>query len=116
MSKTVTTVVQSTVVGDGFGGFGPLYNAAQVNVAGLPPSSFTLAVGFNTIPVPAAALGVVIVPQTGSVATKTLKGVTGDTGVPISPAGNCVLTWTAAQVASLGITSSAIETLTLIWQ
>lgn len=116
MSKTVTTVVQSTVVGDGFGGFGPLYNSSTANPAGLAPSSVTLAAGFNSIPVPATALGVVIVPPTASTNGKALKGVTGDTGIPIAPAGVTVLTWTAAQVAALGITSVGAETLTLIWQ
>jgi hypothetical protein len=116
MAKTVTTTITSTVVGDGFGGIGPLYNSSVVNATGLPPSSVTLAAGFNSIPVPATALGVLIVPPAGSTNGKTLKGITGDTGVAVAPAGTLALVWTAGQVATFGITSVAIETLTLIWQ
>ena len=116
MAKSVTTVVTSTITGDGYGGSGPFFNQSVVNATGLAPSSFTLAAGFNSIPVPATALGVVIVPAAGGGNGKTLKGITGDTGIPIAPNGTCVLTWTAAQVATLGITSVGIETIELIWQ
>jgi hypothetical protein len=115
MSKTVTTTVAVTLSGDGFAG-APFYTVATVNTGGAPPGSFGLAVGFNTIPVPAAALGVTIVPPPGSVNSKILKGVTGDTGFPLAQSGSTVLPFNAAgAVASIGITSAAIETIELIW-
>src|SRR5271165_1777164 len=95
MSKTVTTTVAVTLSGDGFAG-APFYTAAIVNTGGAPPGSFVLTVGFNTIPVPAAALGVTIVPPVGSVNVKTLKGVTGDTGFQLAQSGSTLLPFTAA--------------------
>ena len=116
MAKLVTTVVQQTISGDNFTGQGPIFSESLANATGVPPGSFTLAAGFNSIPVPAAALGVVIVPPPGSANTKTLKGITGDTGIPIDPAHSTKLTFTAAQNATIGITSGGIEILTLLWQ
>ncbi len=46
----------------------------------------TLASGFNTITLPtggSTVVGCTIVPPTGNAVTITLKGVTGDTGVPL---------------------------------
>ena len=70
----------------------------------------------EVIPVPAAALGVTIVPPPTSTNGKTLKGVTGDTGIPIDPANETSLTFTAGQNATLGITSIGAETITLFWK
>lgn len=116
MAKTVTTVCTQTIAGDNFTGQGPLFSESLANAAAVPPGSFTLAAGFNSIAVPAAALGVVIVPPPGSANTKTLKGVTGDTGIPIDPAHTTTLTFTAAQNAAIGITSGGVEILTLLWK
>lgn len=114
MAKTVTTITQQVLSGDGFGG-SPLFDESIVNTAGLAPSSVALATGFNSIPVPAAALGVLIVPPPGSTTALTLKGVTGDTGIPIDPGNSTRLKWTAAQVATLGITAGAGVTVSLLW-
>lgn len=58
--------------------------AAAVNVAS--PGEIdvlTLASGANTITVPAGFAAVTIVPPAGNTNLITLKGVTGDTGVPL---------------------------------
>ena len=114
MAKTVTTTTQVTLSGDGFGG-APLFAESIPNTAGNAPGAAILAPGFNSIAVPATALGVVIVPPPGSVVTLTLKGVTGDTGIPIDPGNSTRLKWTAGQVANLGITAGAGVTVGLIW-
>ena len=116
MAKLATTGLTYSLSGDGFTGTPPVYAVARTNPAAVPPGSFTLAVGFNSIPVPAAAIGVTIVPPLGSTTTKTLKGVTGDQGIPIDPAGQTKLDFTAGQNAAIGITSGGIETLTLLWE
>lgn len=115
MAKTATTSLSYSLSGDNFGGSGPLYSLSVSNLSGTPPGSFTLANGFNSIPIPAAALGVVIVPPPGSAVTKTIKGVTGDTGMPIDPANPTLLRFTAAQNANLGLTANGAETITLLW-
>jgi hypothetical protein len=114
MAKTNTTSLSYSVSGESFLGT-PMFAQVFTNTSGLPPGSFTLAAGFNSIPVPATALGVTIVPPPGSTNTKTLKGVTGDTGIGVDPASPIVLKFTAAQIANIGITSGGVETLTLLW-
>lgn len=114
MAKTVTTVTSVSLSGDGFGG-APFFSESVDNTSGNAPGSIALAAGFNSIPVPATSIGVVIVPPPGSVVTLTLKGVTGDTGVGIAAAASSHLAWTAGQMANLGITASAPVTVELIW-
>lgn len=47
-------------------------------------SDVALSAGANTITVPSStAIGVIIVPVAGNTVSLTLKGVTGDTGVPL---------------------------------
>lgn len=114
MSKTVTTNTTVTLSGDGFGG-APLFSESVQNLSGNSPGSAALVTGFNSIAVPATALGVTIVPPPGSAVTLTLKGITGDTGIPIDPANSTRLKWTAGQVATLGIAAGANVTVALVW-
>lgn len=118
MAKTVTTTTTISISGDNFVGAtsGPLFSETVTNTTGNVPGSFTLAAGFNSIPIPASAVGVIIVPPPGSAITKTLKGITGDTGIPIDPANSTRLKFTAGQNATFGITSSGIEVLGLLWE
>jgi hypothetical protein len=69
-----------------------------------------LANGFNTITVPAGARGCLIEFKPGSTVTKTLKGVTGDTGIALDPIGWNVLRFGSSPPASFGITTSAADT------
>lgn len=70
-----------------------------------------LASGFNTISIPttttvSAALVIFAAASTG---TKTLKGVTGDTGIALLPNGVNVINL-ATSATSFGITTSAADT------
>lgn len=114
MAKTVTTVTTVSLAGDNFGG-APLFSESVQNLSGNAPGSAALTTGFNSIAVPATALGVTIVPPPSSTVALTLKGITGDTGVPIDPANSTRLKWTAGQVATLGITAGAAVTVALVW-
>lgn len=115
MAKTTTTTISQVIAGDNFAGQGPIFSQAMANSSGNFPGSFVLATGFNSIAIPATAVGVIIVPPPGSAITKTLKGITGDTGLPVDPANPTMLKWTAGQNATFGITASGAETIGLLW-
>jgi hypothetical protein len=77
---------------------GPLSNnEATTNVA--------LASGANTITVPTGATGVLIIPPAANAQTLTLKGVTGDTGVPISPSQPSLIMFATAPPATIVVTA-----------
>ena len=114
MSKTVTTTTTVTVSGDGFSG-APLYSESIVNTTGLAPGQVNTANGFVSVAVPAAALGVLVVPPPTSALVKTYKGITGDTGIPTAATGSTRFVWTAGQLATLGIACTGVEALELIW-
>ena len=77
---------------------GPLSNnEATTNVA--------LASGANTITVPAGATGVIIIPPSANTQTLILKGVTGDTGVGISPTQPTLIMFSTSAPASFVITA-----------
>ena len=72
----------------------------------------TLASGFNTITLPtggSTVVGCMIIPPTGNVVTLTLKGVTGDTGVPLHLTDPTVLAF-ASGTTTFGLTTSATLT------
>lgn len=73
-----------------------------------------LAAGANTITPPTGTRLVVLVPPTNSVNSKTLKGITGDTGVPLDPAGTTILPFSASP-GTFVITSGGTETVTFYW-
>ena len=69
-----------------------------------------LASGDNTITVPALSDGVLIIPDSTSTVTKTLKGDTGDTGVEVSPTKPTLLTWPSTPPASFILTTNGADT------
>ena len=71
-----------------------------------------LANGFNTITVPSTScVCAVIAFAAASTVTKTLKGVTGDTGIVLATTGFAVLTWVSGSApATFGITTSGADT------
>lgn len=75
-----------------------------------------LASGANTITVPTAAsggglpAGFFLIPPPGNTQTLTLKGVTGDTGIPISPTQPTVISFAAAPPTSFVITAGGTVT------
>lgn len=71
----------------------------------------TLASGANTITVPTGSVGVVIVPDADNTTALTLKGVSGDTGISISPSDPTLLTFGTAP-ASIVVTAASLLTTT----
>ncbi|MDE2022063.1 MAG: hypothetical protein KGI71_04130 [Patescibacteria group bacterium] len=113
MSATATVTVQGVITGapQGVMYVGPL-NVSSAN-ANASVQQIVLASGANTITVPAtpATTGCIIeLPATNTQAT-TLKGVTGDTGVPIGLTGSIMLSWSSASPpTSFVLTSAAAQT------
>ena len=70
----------------------------------------TLASGANTVTVPTNARAVLIAFDTTSTAVKTLKGVTGDTGIVLDPVGWNFLRFAASPPTNFVINSSAADT------
>lgn len=84
-------------------------NSAAPNAASIV-KQIVLANGLNTIVIPTGARGVLIEFADGSTVTKTLKGVTGDTGILLDPTGWHILRFSATPPASFAITASAADT------
>lgn len=112
MSATGTVTISGTIVGlpGGSKTIGPLditLTAASGNTQDL-----VLASGANTITLPTAVTptGCIIVFAAASTCTKTLKGVTGDTGVALKKTGVNLLTFDASPPASFVITAGAADT------
>lgn len=91
--------------------------ATELNLAYV--LTIVLASGANTITVPSTTcVGVIIQFNSASTVTKTLKGVTGDTGIAVTKIGTCVLTFDAAGApASFVITAGGADTgnVTELW-
>lgn len=69
-----------------------------------------LASGANTIAVPTWAVGVLIEPASNNTIQLTLKGVTGDTGVPLSLTAPTLLSFPAAPPANIVVTAASVTT------
>jgi hypothetical protein len=113
MAKTAIPTSAVVVTGDGL----TLNQAVSgsTNVAAAPPGTVTLANGFTAITVPSGFTinGVMIVPPSGSVVTKTLKGVTGDTGIVLQTSAPSMIPVQSS--SSIGITANAAEVCQLVW-
>lgn len=118
MAKIITVNANATVSGDGQTGtqvLPPSFPAVNATGSSGGEVAQALAAGANTIAVPSGHQGVWIMPPSASVVSKTLKGITGDTGVPIHP--TLGLIW----FFPLGTTSFVItaggsgETVQLLW-
>lgn len=73
-----------------------------------------LSAGANTITVPTGATGVTIIPPTGNVVTLTLKGISGDTGIPLALASPTSI-GLASGSSSFVLTAGGTVTVRLIW-
>jgi hypothetical protein len=127
MAGTGTLTLAAAVSGgpDGARSFGPFSVTTQAAVGDTLPVS--LAVGANTVSLPTGTTWAIIVPPNATApgtpnpnpgygGTLTLKGVTGDTGVPLSIKWWTVLTFDAATLpASFVVTASATGTLTVVF-
>ena len=85
--------------------FPPITIAAN-SAGNLVVVAITLANGFNAIAVPTWAVGVIILPNVTNAVPMTLKGVTGDTGLPLSLTSPSLLSFGAITPANIGLTSS----------
>lgn len=110
MAKTSTVSVGVTITGDGTT---TSYSPTAVQNTSAPdggPRLLVLTTGNNTITPPTGATGFTLSP--GTVA-KTLKGIAGDTGVPLSITG--LTTVFLASAASFVINSTGGETISIFW-
>jgi hypothetical protein len=111
LSKAAVAIISVAVQGDG-------QNDSSVdtlqNSAAVAPTSVTTSNIGATVTLPAGTLRVKIVPLPTNTITLTLKGVMGDTGLPLNPAEPSYLSF-AAGVSSFVIGSNGITTLTLYW-
>jgi hypothetical protein len=115
MSKTSTVTLTVSVTGDGLSESYALPAVVNAAAPGGGPSNLALATGFNSIAVPPGSLGFILIPPVGSVITKTLKGITGDTGIPLHVTNP---TWVSLPpaTATIGITAGgAGETVAIHW-
>lgn len=112
MSKTSTSTISVTVLGDGTS----LTDSDTVvdATSAVAPTSASLSAGANTISVPSGVNGVKIKPLPSNVVTLTLKGVTGDTGVPISPSQPSYLALPTG-ASTFVITAGGSATVLLVW-
>lgn len=109
MSLSISGTVQTT---SGMDDIGPL--TIPTNTSGLSQrTTFTPASGANTVTVPSWAKVAIIIPNVSNLVGMTLKGVTGDTGVPISPTVPTELPWPSSPPASFVITAASLFTTSL---
>lgn len=107
-SASVAITGEVTDLPSGSKAIGPITQTSSAAVG--DQTVVELASGFNQITVPADASGVIITFDSTSTVTKTLKGVTGDTGILLDPNGTSYLTFDTTPPASFGITTSAEDT------
>jgi hypothetical protein len=91
---------------------GPFTLAASAST-NLEVLTLTLASGANTITVPVwspVTVGCLIIPNTSNATGITLKGVTGDTGVPLDPSGPTLLNFPPSPPASFVLTAASLFT------
>lgn len=117
MSLNATQVVQVQLTGQGFSGVPFFQQQSGANTNAPPPTSWTLTSGNNPFTVPAGfTVGTVILqPPPGSVVTKTLKGVNGDTGVGAAHWTTQTIVIPAAAGDALVINASGAEVLEVIF-
>lgn len=106
---TVSGVVESALTGDVE--IGPI--TITSTAASVHRVQVVLALGFNaiTLPTTVTPTGCIIRFAAASTCDKTIKGITGDTGIRVHKTGFVVLTFDSASLpASIGITASVADT------
>ena len=112
MAKTATASVTIAVSGDGVSF--KFTTPTQTNAASpFQHQPIALTTGANTITPPAGATMALVVPPTSSAVTKTLKGVTGDTGYALNPPG--MPSFIPVGAGALVINASSGETVEFYW-
>lgn len=116
MAVAATRLVRVVYTGDIMGteDFNAAANAASPGSVELR----TLASGANTITLPtggSTVKAVTIIPPTGNVVTLTLKGVTGDTGVPLHLTDPTSIALASGTVNFVLTTNAILTGLRLVW-
>lgn len=114
MAKQSTVTLGVSVTGDGLTlGYSPQgFPLQNPNAPAGVPTSVAIVNGNNTISIPSGCIAILIQPPAGSVITKTLKGVAGDTGVPIHTANPTLLSLPSG-TSSILIAANGAETLAI---
>ena len=105
---TITISGSVTTLPGGSKTLGPLTISAAAAVS--VETQVVLASGANTITVPTTATAAIIVFDSTSTVTKTLKGVTGDTGIAVTKVGVVVLQFHTTPPADFCITAGGADT------
>jgi hypothetical protein len=118
MSKTNTFTLTITTTGDGISAFTYAPSFSNTAAHGLRgPENVPLTAGWNPLTAPTdtttPVTHVAIIPSSTSTNTKTLKGVTGDTG--IANWTNQLVVAPMASAAAWGINAVAGETVAIIY-
>lgn len=111
MSKAATATVAVTVQGDGLNTTD--YDVLQ-NAAAVAPTSATLSAGNNTITLPSGTLRVKVKPVPGNAVSLTLKGVAGDTGLPLNPGEPSYVSFLTG-TTSFVLNAGGTVTVSLVW-
>lgn len=114
MSKTSTVTTTISIVGDGVN---ETITQSYQNTAcpSGAPQALSLSSGANTLTVPTGAVALTIIPPAGNAVTLTLKGVTGDTGVALSPTNPTGPIPLATTVTTLVLTAGSNITVGIAW-
>jgi hypothetical protein len=118
MAKTITLSASAAVSGDGQTGtvvLPPSFPAVNAGGSTGGEVAAVLATGANTIAVPAGHQGVWVIPPSGNVVTMTLKGVTGDTGVPLHATLGAILFFPLGTTSFVITAGAAGVTVQLLW-
>ena len=120
MSKSVQFSMTISVTGDGLSTmtFAPTYSNTN-GFGAQGPQALTLSAGFNALTAPTNASQpptmVVLIPASTSTNTKTVKGITGDTGPSANTWTNQPLILNCGTASTWGITSTAGETIQIMY-
>lgn len=114
MSKVSSVSIAGSVNGDGISETFGAFNITNLTAPGGVPQNVSLSSGNNTLTPPAGAQWVLIVPPTVSTVAKTIKGVAGDTGIPIAPAAP-FLWGLPASPGSFVINAASAEVVQVYW-
>jgi hypothetical protein len=110
MAKTAVPAISVQCTGDGISAFTIAVSPAQNATSPANHQLVAVISGNVTVTPPSGTLYALIVPPSGSTVTKTLKGVAGDTGVPLSLT-NPSLISLAVSPGTFVLTGSATESL-----
>ena len=114
MSTTSNTTVITTFTGD-VEGTEIIADASNLTSAG-QTQYLNLVAGFNSITIPSNAQSVTIYPPATNTVAITLKGVTGDTGISLSPVNSIKLPVVpGTTVFGLTIGTGGINQVLFVW-